>query len=207
MDEAQKQPAVFDTDQQQLGVVYAKALLAFGQDSNNVDQLVDELNSVAGVVNDLPELKSALESPRIASEAKSKMLDKAFGSKVDKGLLNFLKVIGNKGRYDCLGAIADSANKMKDEMSGRVQAMLISAAEVDDSVKDGIAERLSTKLGKKVSLQSEVDPSIIGGMVIRIGDTVYDGSVVNQLAQVRAKAVKRAADAIREKLERFATSG
>ncbi len=73
MDEAQKQPAVFDTDQQQLGVVYAKALLAFGQENNNTDQLVDELNSVANVVNEVPELKAALESPRIGSDAKAQI--------------------------------------------------------------------------------------------------------------------------------------
>ncbi len=206
MDEVQKQPTVFDTDQQQLGVVYAKALLEFGKESGNLDKLVDEFNAIVSAVNDVPGLKSSLESPRIGAEDKAKMLEKAFGSKVDKGLINFLKVIGNKNRYDCLGAIADSANKMKDEMAGSVQAMLTSAAKIDGGVKDKIAERLSSVLGKKVSLQSEVDPSIIGGMVIRIGDTVYDGSVVNQLAQVRAKAVKRAADAIREKLDRFASS-
>ena len=61
-------------------------------------------------------------------------------------------------------------------------------------------------LGKTVSLQASIDPEIIGGMVVRIGDTVYDGSVVNQLAQIRARAVKQVADSIREKIDRFVTS-
>jgi F-type H+-transporting ATPase subunit delta len=205
MDET-KQPTVFDSDQQQLGNVYAKALLEFGKDSGKVDQMVDELCGVADAVREVPGLQALLESPRIASDEKVKLLDKAFGGKVDKNLVNFLKVIGNKGRFDCLGSIASSARTMQDEMSGRVQAVLTSASEIDQNVKDNIAQSLSKVLGKTVSLTSSVDPKILGGMIIRVGDTVYDGSVVNQLAQVRAKAVKRAADAIREKLDRFATS-
>ena len=204
MDESTKQPTVFDSDQQQLGDVYAKALLAFGKESGNLDQLVDGLDGIVDVIQKVPGLQSALESPRISFDDKAKTLDKAFAGRVDKSLINFLKVVGNKGRFDCLGSISSAARKMQDEMSGRVQAVLTSASEIDQSVKDGIADRLSKVLGKTVSLQSVVDPKILGGMVVRIGDTVYDGSVVNQLAQVRAKAVKRAADAIREKLERFA---
>ncbi len=205
MDET-KQPTVFDSDQQQLGDVYAKALLAFSKSSGNVDQMVDELSGVADVVRNVPGLQALLESPRVASDEKIKLLDKAFGGRVDKNLVNFLKVIGSKGRFDCLGSIASSARAMQDEMSGRVQAVLTSASEIDDNVKEKIAQSLSKVLGKTVNLTASVDPQILGGMVVRIGDTVYDGSVVNQLAQVRAKAVKRAADAIREKLDRFATS-
>jgi F-type H+-transporting ATPase subunit delta len=117
-----------------------------------------------------------------------------------------LKVVGSKGRFDCLGAIAASARAMQDELSGRVQAVLTSASEVDQEVQDKIAQQLSTALGKTVNLQSSVDPDIIGGMVVRIGDTVYDGSVMNQLAQIRTKAIKQVSDAIREKIDRFATS-
>ena len=206
MDESSTQPTVFDSDQQQLGDVYAKALLAFGAESGSVDQLVDGLNEIVDVIRGVPGLQKALESPRIAFEEKSKLLDKAFSGKIDQDLGNFLKVVGSKGRFDCLGAIAASACTMQDEMSGRVQAVLTSASVVEQSVQDKIAQQLSTVLGKKVSLQASIDPAIIGGMVVRVGDTVYDGSVTNQLAQVRSKAVKRVADVIREKIDRFATS-
>lgn len=207
MDESTQQPDVFDTDQQQLGVIYAKALLSFGQGTGKVDQLVEQLKAVAEVVSQVPGLSPALESPRIGLEEKTGLLDKAFGSKVDPALLNFLKVVGRKGRFNCLTAISRSACQMQDEMAGRVQAVLTSAAEVDESTRDSIAQKLSQILGKTVSLTSAVDPSIIGGMVVRVGDTVYDGSVWNQLEQFRQQAVKRAADAIRKKIDRFATAG
>lgn len=206
MAESKIQPTVFDSEQQQLGNVYAKALLAFGADSGNVDALVEGLDSVVDVIREVPGLQAALESPRIAFEEKSKLLDKAFSGKIDKGLVNFLKVVGSKGRFDCLGSIASSARAMQDEMSGRLRAVLTSATEVDQSVQDNIAQQLSAKLGKTVSLQATVDPSIIGGMVVRIGDTVYDGSVTSQLAQIRTKTIKHVADAIRAQIDRFAVS-
>ena len=201
-----KQPTVFDSDQQQLGDVYARALLAFAADAGNVDRLVDELGEVVGAINGVAGLREALESPRVGVESKVDLLDKAFAGKVEKGLLHFLKVVGNKGRFDCLGAIASSAKTLRDEMSGRVQAVVTSASPMDSEVVGRITDQLSKTLGKDVSLQVLVDPEILGGIVVRVGDTVYDGSVVNQLSQVRARAVKRASDAIREKLDRFTTS-
>lgn len=201
-----KQPTVFDSDQQQLGDVYARALLAFAADAGNVDQLVDELGEVVGAINGVAGLREALESPRVGVESKVDLLDKAFAGKVEKGLLHFLKVVGNKGRFDCLGAFASSAKTLRDEMSGRVQAVVTSASPMDSEVVGRITDQLSKTLGKDVSLQVLVDPEILGGIVVRVGDTVYDGSVVNQLSQVRARAVKRASDAIREKLDRFTTS-
>jgi len=201
-----KQPTVFDSDQQQLGDVYARALLAFAADAGDVDQLVDELGEVVEAINGVAGLRGALESPRVGVESKVDLLDKAFAGKVEKGLLHFLKVVGNKGRFDCLGAIASSAKTLRDEMSGRVQAVVTSASPMDSEVVGRITDQLSKTLGKDVSLQALVDPEILGGIVVRVGDTVYDGSVVNQLSQVRARAVKRASDAIREKLDRFTTS-
>ena len=201
-----KQPTVFDSDQQQLGDVYARALLAFAEGAGNVDQLVDELGEVVEAIDGVAGLRSALESPRVGVDSKIGLLDKAFAGKVEKGLLHFLKVVGNKGRFDCLGAIASSARALRDEMAGRVQAVVTSASPMDSEAVGRITDQLSKTLGKDVSLQVLVDPEILGGIVVRVGDTVYDGSVVNQLSQVRARAVKRASDAIREKLDRFTTS-
>lgn len=118
-------------------------------------------------------------------------------------MMNFLKVIVQKDRFDCLPAVAVAAQQMHDQMSGKIQATLITAEKVDKKNRAEIAEQLSKKLGKEVELNAEVDPSIIGGVVVRVGDTVYDSSVAGQLEQVRAKAMKKASDVIREQLNRF----
>jgi len=206
MSEAQEQSTVFDTDQQQLGDVYAKAFLGVAKDSGKLDELVDELGQVVGVFNGLPKFRAAMESPRIEQADKSSMLDKAFGGKCNKELLNFLKLLAGRGRFDCLNSILDSTVKAHDEMAGRVKATLTTASEVTADVEKSIAQKLTGILGKEVNLECVVDPEVIGGMVVRVGDTVYDGSVANQLKQVRAKAVQKAVDAFREKLDKFVTT-
>ena len=205
MDKNPQPPTVFDTDQQQLGETYAKALLGLSDKPKQIDTYVDQLSNVAQLVRDMPKLKAIFESPQIGVEQKTALIDKSFGS-MKKKVVNFLKVLARNGRFSCLSAAAASAEKLRDEVAGRVQGKLTTAAAVDKKVVDRIAERLTKVIGKEVKLTTKVDSRVIGGMVIRIGDTVYDGSVVNQLAQVRAKAVQKAADAIREKLDRFASS-
>ena len=205
MDQEVKHATVFDSDQQQLGSVYAKALLGFGQESDSVDALIDELDGVTDAVLETPQLQMALESPRIAGEEKERLIEKVFGGKVSSDLVNFLKIVGSKNRFDCLAAIRSSAHRFHDEMAGRVQATVTTAHQIDDSVRQGLESKLSAVLGKQVGLTAKVDDKIIGGMVVRVGDTVYDGSVVNQLSRVRAKAVKRATDAIRQSIEKFMT--
>lgn len=206
MEDQTKHQTVFDTDKQQLGDVYAKAFLGFAQSSGKLDALVDELGQVADVFDGLPKFRAAMESPRIDVADKTAMLDKAFSGKCSKECLNFLKLLVQRGRFDCLNAILGSTIKGHDELAGRVRATLTTAGPIEDSVRDSVAKKLSGILGKEVSLSCSVDPDIIGGMVVRVGDTVYDGSVVNQLKQVRKRAVQSAVDAFREKLDKFVTT-
>lgn len=191
------------TDQQQLGEVYAKALLGVGEKSGSTEALISELQEVNQSVAALPKLSDALTTPQLSSEEKTSLVIKAFSGKISPAMMNFLKVVVQKGRFDCLPAVAISAKQIHDQLSGRIQATLITAQEVDQLTRDNIASKLSHKLGKQVQLQSEVDPSIIGGVVVRVGDTVYDSSVAGQLKQVQTKAMKKAADSIRQQLNRF----
>ena len=206
MEDTAKHPTVFDTDQQHLGDVYAKALLGFAENSGDSETLLGELEQVVSLMDELPKLRSVLESLRVPHEEKGKLLQTAFADKLNKDLLNFLKIVSRRGRFDCLGAIAGSARRMHDEMAGRVVALVTTAEAIDEATRDRVAEQLAQKLGKQVEIQSEVDPSIIGGMVVRVGDTVFDGSVVNQLGRIRTQAIKRASDAIRNSIDNFITN-
>ncbi len=198
-------PDLFTTEQQQIGSVYAKALLGVGEKSGDTQQLLEELAAVAKAVSNQPSLNSTLQSPQVGSEEKLKLVGKIFEGKVSHPMMNFLKVLVGKDRFDCVAAISAAAKKLNDEKSGEVQATVTTAEEIDASAKDEIAKQLSKKLGKKVKLDSVVDASVVGGVVVRVGDTVYDNSVVGQLQQVRQRAMERAAEAIREKLDRFAS--
>ena len=176
-----------------------------GEKSGNTKQLLEELSAVAEAVSNQPSLANTLQSPQIGAEEKVNLVGRIFEKKVSAPLLNFLKVVVGKDRFDCVPAISAAAKQLNDEKSGEVQATVTTAEKIDKSAKEEIANQLSKKLGKKVKLDSVIDPSIVGGVVVRVGDTVYDNSVVGQLQQVRQRAMEKAAEAIREKLDRFAT--
>lgn len=203
-EETNKQETVFDTDRQHLGSVYAKAFLALGKSTGDQQQLLDELESFVVVLQQIPRLRATLESPRIGFPEKAKIVDQAIKGKASPQFLNFVKVVCRNGRFDCLSAVAAAARESFDEMSGRVMATMTTAEPVDDEVRNKVAQKLSAVLGKQVTIQSQIDPSIIGGLVVRVGDTVYDGSLKNQLKQVRSAAMVRANQEIRQALERFA---
>ena len=201
-DKQAEHPTVFDTDQQYIGSVYAKSLLGVAG-SEKIDQVLGELNSFTDAVGELPALKAILESPRIAFAEKEPMLDKVLAD-TSTEFKNFVKVLTRKQRFECLAAVRNSANSLFNEMAGRIDAVLTTAEPVGDEVKGRIAKRLADVLGKEVALATAVDADIIGGMVVRVGDTVYDASVKNQLKQVRDKAMQRATSEIRKALDRFA---
>lgn len=206
MDETPRQSTVFDADQQQVGEIYAHALVAIGQKQGQPAELLSQLEAFGAVLDELPRLKAALESPRIAVADKHSLLDKALGDRFDRSLRNFLQVIVEKGRFNCLGAIARASRGLVDEMSGRVVASVTTAEPMDDSTRSRLAERLGQVLGKTVEVQTKQDPGLIGGLVVRVGDTVYDGSIANHLKQLRKRAFQHASDAIRGSIDKFISS-
>lgn len=207
MEKAVEHPTVLDTDRLYLGDVYAKSLLGVGQKANKLDTVLEELNSFTNdLVLKMPSLQQTLESPRISFEEKEKILDKILTGDVSKEFVNFVKVLTRHGRFNCLLAVKNASNKMFNEAAGRVEAVLTTAESVEDSVRDKIAAKLEKVLGKKVDLQTKVDPTVIGGMLVRVGDTVFDGSIENRLKQVREATLDKAYQQIRETLDRFATA-
>ena len=196
---------LFDTGQQYLGTVYAKALLGAAEKVGNADLVVDELNSfVDDVLAKVSGLSSTLTSPRVASEAKAAMLDKALGGKVSTEMLNFLKVVARHGRFDCLGAIRQAAQHQLNDLRGRVEVFLYAAQLPSHESIELISNRLKALLGKDIDLQVHVDQELIGGVKLRIGDTVYDASVANRLVRLKSELLSKTGQQLRDNLDRFA---
>jgi F-type H+-transporting ATPase subunit delta len=198
-------PTVFDSTQQQVGEQYARALLQLGQANGKTDELLNNLGWFAGIIREMPKLAGLLESPRVSLADKERVLIRALGEHVTREFANFTRLLVRKGRFDCLPAIQAAAVRLRDEVSGRVRGVVTVAHPVSDQAVAGLAANLGKRLGREVLLTSEVDAAIIGGVVVRVGDTVYDASVRNRLKQLRTRAAKNAADAIREQLGRFAS--
>lgn len=206
MEEA-RQPTVLDTGLQYLGTVYAKALLAATEKAGNTDQILSELNAlIHDVLDRSPQLESVLASPRVPLENKERLLDRAFRGKIAPQLLNFLKVIVSRGRFQSLRAVNVAAKKLFNQLRGRIEVRLTTAVPIDQPTRDLIVSKLRASLGREIELQTDVDPEVIGGLVIRIGDTVYDGSLANQLQRLSEDLVTRATQKMRTEAERFAVA-
>jgi len=202
-----KQPTVFDSEQKHLGDVYAKALLGATEIAGNTKQVLDEFDALVGdVLDKLPKLEAALASPRVPEEAKLDMLDRAFAAKMSVTLLNFLKVVCEHRRFDCVRAMNRAANVLRNELTGWVDVRITTVEPLTDELCERVTDRLEALLGKKVNLVTEIDADLIGGLEVRVGDTVYDASVLGRLVRLREEAVDRTSQAIRQSLDRFETA-
>ena len=205
--EEPRQSTVFDSEHQHVGTTYAQALVRAGEKAGVSDIVVAELESmVRDVFDRLPKFEAALVSPRIAFEHKELLLDRALSGRAHPLLLNFLKVVARRGRFNCLRAISRAAREEFRRLRGRVEVRVESAQPLDDPTQTLIAQQLCATLGREVDLQLSVSPEIVAGLIIRVGDTVYDGSVSNRLARLRDEIVERSNQKIRSQSDRFARS-
>ena len=205
MEKVVEHATVLDTDQQRVGEIYARALLGLGRQSGGLDSLLEQLQSFEQAVVQLPAFRRLMESPRVGFEQKSKLIDRALGGRASAEFVNFVKVLTRKQRFECLQAVREAAQKLYNEYRGRVAATLTTAEAISDENRHYSADQLAKTLGKEIDLTFRVDPSIIAGVVVRVGDTVYDGSTKTQLQRARSFAVQRAYQEIRDSFSRFAT--
>lgn len=205
MTDATQHETALDSDQQQVGALYAKALLASAGDS--VDGIVTELEAVvAECLNQHPALEQALASPRISQEQKEGMLDRIFNGRVDTRLLSFLKILCRRGRIDSLRAIQVTATVMREEQLGKRRVIVTSAQPLNDEQRGMIASRLQQAYGIQAVLVEEVDESLLGGVVLRIGDKVLDGSMLGKMQSIKSAVASGVQKAIRDRYESLLSS-
>jgi F-type H+-transporting ATPase subunit delta len=204
MPASRSKKTAIDTARQRVGTVYAKALLGAAEKAGQTDGVLAELESlVTDVLEKLPDFDEALRTPRIAHEEKVRLLDRVFGGKMSPLLLNFLKVVSQHERLDCLRAIERAARTLYNQLRHRVEVLVESATPISNQLQYTIASRLKQVLGRDVVLSTDVNPDLLGGLVVRVGDTVYDGSLAGRLKQMQAVTLEKTTETIRESLERF----
>jgi F-type H+-transporting ATPase subunit delta len=201
MSESTMIETVFDDESMYIGQVYAKAILAAADGEGKVDLVVDQLGAIVhDVLGKHPQLMAVFADPKKPVEDKLALIDRLFGREVDPLLLKGLKVIARRRRLGMLPSILRTVVKMRDEAQGRLSVQVTSAIPLEGSAVEGLRQRLQQLLEAEVSLTTRVDASILGGLVVRVGDTVFDGSVDGQLEQMRKATRTKAEQAMREKL-------
>jgi len=193
-----------DVGVEHIADVYAKALLGATEAAGQTTAVLDEFDALlVEVLQRFPDFEAVLASGLIGHDEKAGILDRVFAKQMTPLLLNFLKVVARHGRLDCLRAIHRQMHQRVDKLRGRVQVELTTAMSVDAKVIEGIAEKLRGVLGGEPMMQTATDPDLIGGLVLRVGDKVYDGSIANQLQNLRKKMIDRSVHEIQSRRDRF----
>jgi F-type H+-transporting ATPase subunit delta len=169
--------------------VYAQALLDVGRDQNRMDALGAQLEQVAAGVYAEPNLCTFLESPVVDAQAKKRALV-ALRGKLDDALVNFLCLLVDKNRIGALDSIAGAYRDLADAAAGRVRVRALTAVTLPDDLRERLVTTVTATLKQECVLETAVQEDLLGGLVIEVGDKVYDGSVRRALRRMQSQMTR-----------------
>ena len=164
---------------------YAEALLALGQRHDAVVPYGELLHAVAGAVATEPRLAAVLESPRVPKARKKLLLQTALAAFAPAPFILFLEAVVQRGRQGLLREMSAAYQALVDLHLNRIHAGVTTAHAVDPELARSIATTLSAVVGKEVLPHYHIDPRLLGGLIVRVGDRVLDGSLRRRLLQLR----------------------
>lgn len=168
---------------QTLARPYAKAAFEFASAAGRIDAWSGML-SLAAVAVEVPDVAELLKNPRLTRESKVQTLLQLFGSDIDEAFRNFVSTLGDNDRLDVLPTIRELFEELKAEAEKTLDVEVQTAFELTPAQLQTLAAALSKRLDRTVNPQQVVNPALIGGVVIRAGDVVVDGSVRGKLSQL-----------------------
>lgn len=191
---------VLDVTEEQIARVYAKGFLGAVAGEGNVEELVEELESIVkDVLDQHPQFERSLSPAFMSNEDRMAMLDRVFGPRVSRPVLNLLKVLSAHGRVASLRSVVRQVRKLYGKSINRIDVDVRSALPLAEDVITSISDMLRAKLGIQPILRVLVDPEVLGGLVIKVGDTVYDGSIRTMFEKARHAMIDRAVETIEMK--------
>lgn len=160
---------------------YAEALFAAGTEYGEL------LDAVAGAIQADERIARVLESPRVSKAAKSRILERALQGEAPPEFVRFLQAVVRRGRQGLLGEIAQEYQTLLDQKLNRLHAGVTLAREPDAKLEQQVVDRLAKAFGREVRAYFRTDPRILGGVIVRVGDRVLDGSVRRRLAALQRR--------------------
>lgn len=168
---------------------YAKAVFELADADKSYDQWTDNLQFLAAVASDA-QVVPLFTTPSLRSEERGNAFLKLCEGNIDDKAANFVRILAENNRLSLLPSIAVLFKELSDNAQNIVDAMVSSAFEVTAEQQDAIQQALSAKLNKTIKVSSVIDETLMGGIVIRAGDMVIDGSIQNRIAQLAGELVK-----------------
>jgi F-type H+-transporting ATPase subunit delta len=177
--------------------IYAQAVVEAADTAGCRREVLAELGTLArGVLPQVPEAAAVFASPKVPAAEKARIIDRLTAGRMTATTVNALHVLARHGRLGLLAAVVDAAERLADERDGRKQATFTTAVPLDSAEQARIVAETEQALSASLKPAFVVDPTIIGGLVVRVGDTIYDQSVATGLARIGGRIQQRNIHAI-----------
>lgn len=170
---------------------YARALYEEAREAGRLDQVDADVLAVRESIEGAADLQRLLSSKVVARRRKEAVINSLFGDRVDDLIVGLMRLLISKGREDSLVEVVRSYVVLRDEVRGEVDANVRVAMPLSEQQQADLKSRLDAATGKSVRLNIAEDPSLISGLVVRVGDTVYDGSARHKLKTLREQFASR----------------
>ncbi len=164
---------------------YAKALFDAAREQNLAEQAHEDLKGIVGALEDNAEFRKLLEHPNLELNDKLTLLGNLFEGKVAEPVLATVYIMVERGRGELIGELLRYYAKIVDEVLGKVSAQVSSPQPLSEESKQQVADTFSTLTGKSIVIENIVDPALLGGIRVRIGDRLYDGSLAGKLSEMK----------------------
>jgi F-type H+-transporting ATPase subunit delta len=176
---------------EEIAEVYARALFEAANEAGALDRVHDELGQFADTLDEDRNLQMFLFSPYFSSEEKKDGIGRIV-SDADERTVNFLELLAERHRMPAIFRVRRDFDALWAEENKLLPVSVTSAVELDDALVSDIGKRIEEQAGRRVELSSSVDPDLLGGLVVRVGNMVLDASVRNRLERLRKQVVKTA---------------
>lgn len=168
-----------------VAIRYAQSFLDTSIEKNILAKIAEEFELVAQTLNKSNDLLRAIKSPVIKAETKKSVLSEVFGKLISKDSFDFLNFVIDKGREEILPEILEKFELLKDESLGIVKVNVTTAFDFTSEQRNHLQQQFESYLKKKARLTYKVDTNIIGGFIAKVGDTVYNASMIHQLGLLK----------------------
>jgi F-type H+-transporting ATPase subunit delta len=197
-------PTVLDDISPELSRTYGEALVNAASKDGSVEAVLDDLDAiVTDVLHAQPQFAALLSSPAVRAQDKDRILRDTFEGRAHPTVVRFLLVLNKHGRLNLLAPIAYQARAIWDRRQNRRPVTVRSATPLDDGQQAALRDRLAKLTGATPIVRLEVDPGLLGGLVIQVGDEVYDASLRNRLEQLRRSLIEGKTHEIQSRRDHF----
>lgn len=200
----QQQHATADVKAQRVAQVYAEALLNAAEKQGQADEVAGQLDSlVQDVFAADSTFEAFLASAAIGRKSRDEVVRKVFEGRATPLFFHFLLVLNEHDRLDLLRAIRIAFRDLRDQRARRIRVQVKSVSPLTDPQREELAQLVRQGMKLEPVLESQIDPEIIGGLVVRVGDWLYDASVRTQLETIRKQLIERSSHEIQAGRNRF----